>query len=379
MYTGNSKVKTVKWNGKAIKTRRTAYGSLVGRAPGAEDARILLPSLISWRAQDTLPEIQPDYDDSRWTVCNKTVSVNGVKPLSLPVLYSGDYGYHAGTKLYRGRFDGHNITGANVTVQNGVAAGWAAWLNGQFVGGAVGASDLAMTSAVLSFDSSLLRDRDNVLTVVTDYTGHDQNSVRPKGTQNPRGILGATLIGGSGFTSWRIQGNAGGEKNIDPVRGPINEGGLYGERMGWHLPGYRVPKSAGSSSSPLDGVSGAEGRFYTTTFSLKLDKDLDVPIGLQLGAPAGTQAVVQVFLNGYQFGHYLPHIGPQSLFPFPPGVINNRGENTLAISMWALTDAGAKLDQVELVAYGKYRSGFDFNQDWGYLQPKWKDNRRQYA
>jgi beta-galactosidase len=213
--------------------------------------------------------------------------------------------------------------------------------------------------------------------VVTDYTGHDQNSVRPKGTQNPRGILGATLIGGGNFTSWRIQGNAGGEKNIDPVRGPMNEGGLYGERMGWHLPGYKVPKSA-LKSSPLDGVSGAEGRFYTTTFKLKLDKDLDVPIGLQLGAPEGTKAVVQVFMNGYQFGHYLPHTGPQSLFPFPPGVINNRGENTLAISMWALTDAGAKLDKVELVEYGKYRSGFDFNQDWGYLQPGWKD-RSQYA
>ncbi|EAW11155.1 glycoside hydrolase family 35 protein [Aspergillus clavatus NRRL 1] len=378
VYAGNLRVKVVKWNGKAIKSRRTAYGSLVGRAPGAEDARISPPSLDSWSAQDTLPDIQPDYDDSRWTVCNKTASVNAVPLLSLPVLYSGDYGYHAGTKVYRGRFDGRNVTGANVTVQNGVASGWAAWLNGQFVGGVAGAIDLAVTSAVLSFNSSLLHDRDNVLTVVTDYTGHDQNSVRPKGTQNPRGILGATLIGGGKFTSWRIQGNAGGEKNIDPVRGPINEGGLYGERMGWHLPGYKAPRSA-AKSSPLDGISGAEGRFYTTTFTLKLDRDLDVPIGLQLGAPAGTQAVVQVFMNGYQFGHYLPHIGPQSLFPFPPGVINNRGENTLAISMWALTDAGAKLDQVELVAYGKYRSGFDFNQDWGYLQPQWKDNRRQYA
>ncbi|EAL88520.1 hypothetical protein KXW98_002339 [Aspergillus fumigatus] len=377
VYTGNSQVKKIKWNGKTIETRKTAYGSLIGTAPGAEDVKIQLPSLDSWKAQDTLPEIQPDYDDSKWTVCNKTTSVNAIAPLSLPVLYSGDYGYHAGTKVYRGRFDGRNVTGANVTVQNGAAAGWAAWVNGQYAGGSAGSPNLAATSAVLTFNSSSLKDQDNVLTVVTDYTGHDQNSVRPKGTQNPRGILGATLIGGGNFTSWRIQGNAGGEKNIDPVRGPMNEGGLYGERMGWHLPGYKVPKSA-SKSSPLDGVSGAEGRFYTTTFKLKLDKDLDVPIGLQLGAPEGTKAVVQVFMNGYQFGHYLPHTGPQSLFPFPPGVINNRGENTLAISMWALTDAGAKLDKVELVAYGKYRSGFDFNQDWGYLQPGWKD-RSQYA
>lgn len=165
---------------------------------------------------------------------------------------------------------------------------------------------------------------------------------------------------------------------LTPYAGPMNEGGLYGERLGWHLPGYTVPKSAGRES-PLDGVAGAAGRFYTTTFMLDLDTDLDVPIGLQLGASANTSAVVQIFMNGYQFGHYLPHIGPQTLFPFPPGIINNRGENRLAISLWALTEEGASLSEVELVAYEAYRSGFDFNQDWSYLQPRWEDNRGEYV
>ncbi|KAJ6044614.1 uncharacterized protein N7446_002807 [Penicillium canescens] len=369
VYTGDSKVTKIKWNGKAISTKKTKYGSLIGSASGAENAKISLPTLKSWKAQDTLPEIKADYDDSRWTVCNKTSSVNSVAPLTLPVLYSGDYGYHAGTKIYRGRFDGTTATGANITVQNGVAAGWAAWLNGAYVGGAVGDPALATTSDELDFSKSTLRETDNVLTIVTDYTGHDEANVKPNGAQNPRGILGATLTG-SNFTSWHIQGNAGGEANIDPVRGPMNEGGLYGERMGWHLPGYKASKAA-TSSSPLDGVSGAEGRFYTTTFKLNLDSDLDVPIGLQLGA-SDTPAVVQIFMNGYQFGHYMPHIGPQTRFPFPPGVINNRGENTLAISLWALTDQGARLSQVELVAYGAYQTGFNFNHDWSYLQPQWK-------
>ncbi|CAG8313285.1 unnamed protein product [Penicillium nalgiovense] len=377
VYTGNSKVTKIKWNGKEVPTKKTAYGSLIGSAPGAEHAKVSLPTLKSWKAEDTLPEIKPDYDDSRWTVCNKTTSVNSVAPLTLPVLYSGDYGYHAGTKIYRGLFDGVTATGANITVQNGVAAGWAAWLNGVYVGGAIGDPDLAATSAELEFTSSTLRKKDNVLTVVMDYTGHDQANVKPAGSQNPRGILGATLLGGD-FTSWRIQGNAGGEANIDPVRGPMNEGGLYGERLGWHLPGYKASKTA-TSDSPLDGVSGAAGRFYTTTFKLDLDSDLDVPIGLQLGASADAPAVVQIFMNGYQFGHYLPHIGPQTRFPFPPGVINNRGENTLAISLWALTEKGARLSQVDLVAYGAYRTGFNFNHDWSYLQPQWKNNRGQYV
>jgi beta-galactosidase len=369
VYTGNSKVTKIKWNGKSISTTKTNYGSLIGSASGAENAKISLPTLKSWKAQDTLPEIKADYDDSRWIVCNKTSSVNSVAPLTLPVLYSGDYGYHAGVKIYRGRFDSTTATSANITVQNGVAAGWAAWLNGVYVGGAVGDPVLAATSDELDFSKSTLQETDNVLTIVTDYTGHDEANVKPNGAQNPRGILGATLTGAN-FTSWRIQGNAGGEANIDPVRGPMNEGGLYGERMGWHLPGYKSSKAA-TSSSPLDGVTGAEGRFYTTTFKLNLGSDLDVPIGLQLAA-SDTPAVVQIFMNGYQFGHYLPHIGPQTRFPFPPGVINNRGENTLAISLWALTDQGASLSQVELVAYGAYRTGFNFNHDWSYLQPQWK-------
>ncbi|MCZ9339878.1 beta galactosidase jelly roll domain-containing protein, partial [Streptomyces sp. TRM76130] len=32
---------------------------------------------------------------------------------------------------------------------------------------------------------------------------------------------------------WRVRG-AG---TPDPVRGPLNNGGLHGEREGWHLPG----------------------------------------------------------------------------------------------------------------------------------------------
>ena len=36
--------------------------------------------------------------------------------------------------------------------------------------------------------------------------------------------------------SWRIQGDLGGEDLADPVRGPENNGGLFGERHGWSSP-----------------------------------------------------------------------------------------------------------------------------------------------
>lgn len=86
-------------------------------------------------------------------------------------------------------------------------------------------------------------------------------------------------------------------------------------------------------------------------------------------------------MNGYQYGKYQPLIGPQTIFPFPPGVINNGDVNTLAIAIWAQSDAGAALSTIELVKYGVYETGFQggFAQDWQYLQPSWKSGREVYA
>lgn len=130
-------------------------------------------------------------------------------------------------------------------------------------------------------------------------------------------------------------------------------------------------------------------QWYLTNFTLAFDEDLDVPVGLALAASNATGNAtasvppmsVQIWLNGYQYGKYQPLIGPQSVFPFPPGVINNRGLNTLAIAVWAQSDQGAALGRVELVKYGVYESGFvgGFARDWGYLQPEWKSGREVYA
>lgn len=78
-------------------------------------------------------------------------------------------------------------------------------------------------------------------------------------------------------------------------------------------------------------------------------------------------------------GKYLPHIGPQTRFPFPPGVINNQGQNTISLSLWAQTNAGAHLTNASLFTYNQYQSGFDFSQNWEYLQPGWSSDRVQYA
>jgi hypothetical protein len=300
VYAGKGVTK-VNWNGVDLKVTKTHYGSLTASLAGIQDRVISLPELTNFKAADSLPELAPTYDDSNWKVANKTTSLSPVKPLTLPVLFSSDYGYYVGAKIYRGYFSGTNATALNLTAQGGVAAGWNAWLNGKFLGYHPGNASVQTTTALLPFHNASLKATGNVVTIVTDYTGHDQTSTGPQGVENPRGILGAQLLSGSiplSFTQWKIQGNAGGDKYLDPVRGPMNEGGLYGERLGWHLPGFDT--SAWETASPVnDGVKTSGIRWFTTSFDLDVDEDLDVPIGVELGASAGTVARVLLFVNGY--------------------------------------------------------------------------------
>jgi len=53
-------------------------------------------------------------------------------------------------------------------------------------------------------------------------------------------------------------------------------------------------------------------------------------------------------VNGYQYGKYISNIGPQTSFPVPEGILNHRGTNWVAVSLWALGEEGAKLSSFEL-------------------------------
>jgi hypothetical protein len=325
VYVGDPAVTGISWNGRLLTTTRTLYGALTAPIPGTEDRAIVLPILKDWRMADSLPEIRPDFDDSKWVICNKTTTLSSVKPITLPILYSSDYGFYTGIKVYRGYFGLNSATGAKLTVAGGTGFGWSAWLNGKFVGGNSGEIEpipgkskkdevvKGITYETLNFINALLKNgtggEKNVLTVLVDYHGHDQTSVGPNGAENPRGILGAKLLGGSEngtggpeWLQWKMIGNAGaglGQKNnLDQIRGPMNEGGLFSERMGWHLPGF--DDSAWKSEGPVNmGLKKAGVHFYRTTFSLAIKEDLDVPLGIEILSARGTVARVQLFVNGY--------------------------------------------------------------------------------
>ena len=90
------------------------------------------------------------------------------------------------------------------------------------------------------------------------------------------------------------------------MRGLFNEGGLYGEREGWHLPGFDTsawPARALSAGLPsrTPGVG-----FFVTTF------DLDVPAGVDAmfsfvfdngtATPPAQDYRALLFVNGWPYG-----------------------------------------------------------------------------
>jgi beta-galactosidase GanA len=147
----------------------------------------------------------------------------------------------------------------------------------------------------LSFaNATLLSTGENVLTVVMDHSGHDQRA----DALIPRGIMSATLLSSSNttFTKWTIAGNAGGESNIDPVRGVIAEGGLHAERLGWHLPGF--DDATWASRSPAEGVDNGTIAFFRTTSDLAVPEGYDVSLEFVLTSPPGSNLRAQLYVNG---------------------------------------------------------------------------------
>jgi hypothetical protein len=364
---------TLSWNGNKLATSRTAYGSLKATVT-AFNGTIQLPSLDSWKVQDTLPEKLPSYNDSgaAWVVADHLTTPNPTKPDTLPVLYVDEYGFHNSFHLFRGYFDG-SATGVKLAVQGGQAFGWSAWLNGGFLGSYLGNSSVGSGNMTLSFGNATLNSNgSNVLLVAQDNTGHDLRA----GAVVPRGILGATL-NGANFTQWKIAGEAGGEDvQLDPIRGTLSEGGLTAERLGWHLPGF--DDSAWNSSSPSTGFDDAGIYFYRTIVPLNVPAELDASFAFVLNASTSQQVRVQLFVNGYQYARFNPYVGKEKKFPVPPGILNYEGDNVIGLSVWAQSDEGAKIG-VQMVQEYAVESSWSSRFDSEYLRPGWTEERLAYA
>ncbi|KXH35121.1 glycosyl hydrolase family 35 [Colletotrichum simmondsii] len=375
----------ITWNGKKLELLSREGNVFTAKIEGP--AKFEVPALGPWKVHDSLPEIATDYEatSDSWVAATKTNTSNTVKPASNnPVLYVDEYDIHVGNHIYRATFPTSDSapTGVFLNVTGGLAFGYSVWLNSEYVGSYLGLSYLGADASEFSFaNATLAKTGDNVLVVIMDNSGHDLREA----ALAPRGITNATLLGPDAanykFSEWKIAGTAGRNDLIDPVRGPINEGGLYAERVGAHLPGYpdadweSFDSANGSLSVPDAGI-----RIFRTVVPLDVPAGLDVSISFRLTAATDDTNRLRalLFVNGYQYGRFNPYIGNQVQFPVPTGILNYNGDNTIAVTVWSQAAEGVALN-VEWQADYVHTSSFDMSFDSKSLRPDWDESRSAFA
>ena len=158
--------------------------------------------------------------------------------------------------------------------------------------------------------------------------GHDEDYQSDNTNKTARGLTSAKLVGiptsqGTQVT-WRLQGTRGGENGLDKVRGPLNTGGLYGERAGWSLPGY--PDTDWKPVTLPTSKARAGVTWYRTTAALALPAGQDTSIALDIADDPARHYRAEIYVNGWQLGSYVNDIGPQHTFPIPNGILKTNGQ-----------------------------------------------------
>ncbi|WP_348693105.1 beta-galactosidase [Duganella fentianensis] len=361
--------RTASLNGRALALTQQPDGSWRTGAAIAGPASIRLPDLaqLPWQLHTDSPEAMPSFDDSLWLQADQRPSAAQTWTMperGQPTLAMSDYGYHHGDVWYRGRFTADKLLPNQLELFYG--AGGAGliqvWLDGRFIGQHeldTGRSFPETTDSV-RLALGQLTPGEHVIAVMVRNNSHNWNLMADDYHREARGLISASLTrrGGARFAvpiSWRLQGRQGGEELIDRLRGPMNNGGLYGERMAWHLP---ATPTTGWQPASIGVTPPAAGTYWLRTqFRLDLPADHDVQLGLTFGDPKQPRSErenrVLIFVNGWNMGQFIAHVGPQRTFVIPPGILNPHGENTIAL---AVTSDGRPENALEPVALVKLRA-----------------------
>lgn len=384
-----------------IDAEPSSYGSIRAYLPGpSEEAqRYEPPKLDRWSFADSLPEMQANYNDDDWVRADKTSTYNAYYYLPQVstnghVLFSDEYGFHAGHIIWRGRFHGTGKeTRFTIRLQGGSFFAGCLWLNGIHLGSAAGNathSDGNITASI----KGVVKEGENILTVLHDSNGLEEamdarilgagndspttfnaSQLLPQGakfplegSKTPRGILSYSFAGSPGtkIDSWRVQGNYKGEQCPDRVRKCLNEGGLHAEVQGWHLPGFDASDWPVLLEDSPPTIPTAGVRFFLTNITLDVPLGHDLPMSIvfpDVDEDDQETYRAQLYVNGWQFGKRLAGPGPQTVFPVPPGVLLPRGVNTIGLALWSLKGQATMTGGVQLRVMGRYRGEVTYDID----------------
>ncbi|KAL4928944.1 beta galactosidase jelly roll domain-containing protein [Aspergillus undulatus] len=186
-----------------------------------------------------------------------------------------------------------------------------------------------------------------------------------------RGILDYELTGrDKSSISWKLTGNLGGEKYRDHTRVPMNEGALFAERQGYHLPG--APTELWKENSVTDVIPGPEAGFYVTEFNLSMPVGYDIPLSVVFNSSAISkpsmpakiwmavrEICTSILLSPRSRATVTLPSGPQTRYPIPEGILYYSRPNTLAITIWSQEASALELGELELSVDAVVQSGYE--------------------
>ncbi|MYM36317.1 cellulase family glycosylhydrolase [Duganella sp. FT94W] len=360
------------FNGERLTLTAQPDGSFRSATLAGPEA-VTLPDLTraTWLRRADSPEAQPGFDDTQWLKADTRGSAAQTWTMperGQPTLSMSDYGFHHGDVWYRGRVSLSNPKTNQLELFYGAggAGMLQVWINGRYLGQHeldTGRSFPETTDSV-KFALGQLTAGEHVIAVMVRNNSHNWDLMADDYHREARGLISASLTskGGKRFAvpiAWRIQGKRGGETPTDIARGPLNNGGLYGEREGWHLPS--TPSQGWSAAQSTDAPPAPGTYWLRTEFTLDLPRQHDVQLGLAFGDTTQPRSEREnralIFVNGWNMGQFIAHVGPQRTFVLPPGILNPNGRNTIALAVTTDGRPENALEPVRLVNLRTARGG----------------------
>ena len=338
-------------------TATSDVGVFTGKVPGP--AAVASQQLSFVKSTD-YAEAKATYDDSKWKVAADTQAANprfqGPGEYSHTVLDSNHYGFYEGSVWYRGTFTATKADpylylqgngGSGVPSQGKNPAFMQVWVNGVYAG----AYDAAGNWTKVNVPAGTVKSGDKVtVAVLVNNLGQNLDWSDDGLSKQNRGLFDVAIEGST--ATWKIHGadaDFAAKAATNPSGTLYNNGGLGGEKAGFHMPGFDDSKWAKADN--LHSQAGVT--WYRARVKLNLPANQDTAFRLDINSSRfsslGDRAQATLFVNGWNTGVYIGDRGPQTSFTIPAGFLNPNGENVISIAVAAKED-GMGPDSVTLRA-----------------------------